>query len=115
MKQVCVNAATCSCTAWTTAGAALPTLTTAMPEPRSISELPSTSTITPPPARSTKTGTVPPTAEETAAVRRAMSARERGPGISVTSRRSWSGSRGPASTSVTVPRLSPPPRPQASG
>ena len=31
--------------------AALPTLTTAMPEPRSISELPSTSTRTPPPAR----------------------------------------------------------------
>jgi hypothetical protein len=41
----------------------LPTLTTAMPEPRSISELPSTSTITPPPARSTKTGSVVPMPE----------------------------------------------------
>ena len=35
----------------TTRGAALPTVVTAMPEPRSMSELPSTSTRTPPPAR----------------------------------------------------------------
>src|SRR3954467_15041219 len=88
MKQVWVKAATCSCTASTTAGAALPTLTTAIPEPRSMSELPSTSTSTPPPARSTNTSTVVPTAEETAAVRRAMSSSDRGPGSSVTSRRS---------------------------
>src|SRR3954469_19724163 len=77
MKQVWVNAATCSCTASTTCGAALPTLTTAIPEPRSISELPSTSTSTPPPARSTNSGTVPPTADDTAAVPRARGARER--------------------------------------
>ncbi len=50
MKQVCVNRAACSATASATFGLALPTLVTAMPEPKSISELPSTSTITPPPA-----------------------------------------------------------------
>src|SRR4051795_8583024 len=100
MKQVCVKAATCSRTASTTAGAALPTLTTAMPEPRSISELPSTSTSTPPPARSTNSGTVVPTAEDTAAVRRARSSRDRGPGSSVTSRRSCGSDPADVSTSV---------------
>src|SRR3954466_8218362 len=50
MKQVWVNAATWSRTASTTAGALLPTVVTAMPEPRSMNELPSTSTTTPPPA-----------------------------------------------------------------
>src|SRR3954469_4048060 len=100
MKQVWVNAATCSVTASTTAGAALPTFTTAMPEPRSMSELPSTSTIKPPPARSTNSGTVVPTADETAAVRRAMSSRERGPGSSVTSRRCCGSAAADVSTSV---------------
>src|SRR4051794_29611899 len=100
MKQVCVKAATCSLTAWTTTGAALPTLTTAIPDPRSISELPSTSTRTPPPARSTNSGTVVPTAEDTAAVRRAMSSRDRGPGSSVTSRRSCGSDPADVSTSV---------------
>ena len=47
MKQVWENLATWSRTASTTAGAAWPTLTTAMPAPRSISELPSTSTRIP--------------------------------------------------------------------
>src|ERR671928_64882 len=70
MKQVWVNAATCSCTAATTRGAALPTLTTAIPAPRSISELPSTSTSTPPPARSMNTGRVVPTPDDTVAERR---------------------------------------------
>ncbi len=56
----------------TTRGWALPTFVTAIPEPRSISELPSTSMITPPPARSANTGRVPPTPAETAAVRRAI-------------------------------------------
>ena len=51
-----------------------------MPAPRSISELPSTSTMTPPPARSTKTGSVVPTPRATAAPRRANSSVERGPG-----------------------------------
>ena len=37
-------------------GRALPTETTAMPEPKSISELPSTSTSTPPPAAVMNTG-----------------------------------------------------------
>src|SRR5215207_2654425 len=105
MKQVWVKAATCSCTAATTRGAALPTLTTAMPEPRSMSELPSTSTTTPPPARSTKTGSVPPTPADTAAVRRSISARERGPGISVTSRRSCASAVVPLSTSVMASPL----------
>jgi hypothetical protein len=53
MKHVCVNEVTCSLTRRTTSGALFPTLTTAMPLDRSISELPSTSTITPPPAAST--------------------------------------------------------------
>jgi hypothetical protein len=53
MKQVWVKAATCAWTAATTSGAAWPTLVTAMPEPRSMKELPSTSTTTPPAARST--------------------------------------------------------------
>src|SRR6478735_4541231 len=101
MKHVCVNAATCSCTRATTASAALPTLTTAMPAPRSMSELPSTSTSTPPPAFSMNTGSVVPSPEDTAALRRSISARERGPGISVTSRRSW-GSDGPPRVSVEL-------------
>ena len=94
MKQVWVKRATCSCTRATTASAALPTVTTAMPEPKSISELPSTSTTTPPPARSTNTGMVEPMPRATAAPRRAATSWERGPGIAVTRRRSW-GSEGP--------------------
>ena len=89
MKQVWVKRAACSATAETTRGAALPTLVTAMPEPRSISELPSTSTSTPPPARSTKTGSAVPTPAGTADVRRAISSIERGPGMSVTRCRRW--------------------------
>ena len=50
MKQVCVNACTWAATASATRGLALPTVVTAMPDPKSISELPSTSTTTPPPA-----------------------------------------------------------------
>ena len=109
MKQVCVNAATCSVTRSTTSGALLPTLTTAMPLARSISELPSTSTITPPPAAATYTGSTLPTPDATAAVRRSCSARDRGPGISVTSRRSWGRSGPPVaerSSSVVEPVVS---------
>src|SRR6478735_1535742 len=83
MKQVCVNAATCSCTAATTRGALAPTLVTAMPEPRSMSWLPSTSTTMPPSARSANTGMVVATPAATAACLRAISRRETGPGISV--------------------------------
>src|SRR3954468_6233826 len=101
MKHVWVKAATCSCTAATTRGAALPTLTTAIPAPRSMRELPSTSTTTPPPARSTKTGRVVPTPADTVAARRASSSRDRGPGISVTRRRSCGTGRGGVSSSVT--------------
>ena len=46
-----MNAATWSVTRRTTAGAALPTEITAMPEPKSISELPSTSTMHAAPGR----------------------------------------------------------------
>ena len=82
-------------------GAALPTPTTAIPEPRSISELPSTSTSTPPPARSTNTGRTVPTPRATTAWRRSSSARDLGPGISVTRRRCWS-SVGPQGARVVV-------------
>ena len=60
-----MNASACSVSLRTTDGAALPTLVTAMPEPRSISELPSTSTITPPPAAVTNTGSIVPTPSAT--------------------------------------------------
>ncbi len=84
MKHVCVNAATCSCTRRTTAGAAFPTVVTAMPEPRSIRELPSASRSTPPPAASMNTGSVVPTPSATYVFLRASFSTERGPGISVT-------------------------------
>src|SRR6478735_2427979 len=84
MKQVWVNAATCSDTAAATLGAALPTLVTAIPEPKSISEFPSTSTRTPPPARSMNTGNAVLTPADTTELRRANNSRERGPGSSVT-------------------------------
>jgi hypothetical protein len=88
MKQVWVNARTCSTTRPVTSGAALPTLVTAMPEARSISELPSASRSTPPPAASTKTGRVVATPAATCCRRRSNLASETGPGTSVTSRRS---------------------------
>ena len=88
MKQVCVNAFTCSITFFTTRSAELPTLTTAIPAPRSIIEFPSISTITPPPALSTTTGIAIPREEETASARRLIIASDFGPGIAVTTRRS---------------------------
>ena len=53
MKQVWVKRSTWARTASTTRGAALPTLVTAMPEPKSIHSRPSTSVSVPPPAWST--------------------------------------------------------------
>ncbi|SLJ82726.1 Uncharacterised protein [Mycobacteroides abscessus subsp. abscessus] len=50
MKHVWVKCPAWARTASTTAGWAAPTEVTAMPEPRSTSELPSTSTTTPPSA-----------------------------------------------------------------
>src|SRR6266516_2685046 len=94
MKQVWVNLATCSRTRSVTRGALLPTETTAMPEPKSMSELPSASTSTPPPAAVMNTGRMLLTPRATARSRRASSSREAGPGISVTRRRRW-GSSGP--------------------
>ena len=99
MKQVWVNACACPATAALTPGLALPTFTTAMPEPMSMSELPSTSTSTPPPAAATNTGSVEPTPRATAAVRLAVSSAERGPGMSVTNRRSC-GRSGPPRTAA---------------
>ena len=96
-----MNAATWSRTASTTAGALLPTVVTAMPEPRSMNELPSTSTTTPPPAAAAYTGMTLPTPAETAAERRAASSRERGPGTSVTRRRTC-GRVGPPSSAAVV-------------
>src|SRR3954452_356737 len=89
MKQVCVNAATCSCTRRTTSGAALPTVVTAMPDPRSIREFPSASSRMPPPAASTKTGSVVPTPSATYCFLRASFSCDLGPGISVTRLRCW--------------------------
>lgn len=88
MKQVCVKAASCSVALATTASALLPTLVTAMPDPKSISELPSTSSSTPPLARDTYTGRVVPTPAATAPSLRACSSCDFGPGIAVTRRRS---------------------------
>ena len=76
-------------TAATTRGALLPTLVTEIPEARSISRLPSTSSTIPPPARATNTPSVVPTPAGIAAARRSMSARDRGPGISVCTSRLW--------------------------
>ena len=81
MKQVWVYSCTCCWTRATTSGAELPTVVTAIPEPKSISELPSTSTRMPPAARAANTGITLLTPEATAALRRAASSSERGPGI----------------------------------
>src|SRR3954451_14591521 len=89
MKQVCVNAAACSCTRRTTSGAALPTVVTAIPDPRSIRALPSASSRMPPPAASTKTGSAVPTPSATYCLLRASFSCDLGPGISVTRLRCW--------------------------
>ena len=83
MKQVWVKLATCSATAETTRGDELPIVVTAMPEPRSISRLPSTSSTMPPNARAAYTGIVLPTPRDTAALLRSISSCDRGPGIAV--------------------------------
>ena len=53
-----------------------------------MKRLPSTSSRTPPPARAAKTGITVPTPSATAAVRRASSSWDFGPGMAVTTRRS---------------------------
>lgn len=95
-----MNSATWARTASTTRGAELPMVVTAMPEPRSMSRLPSTSSTMPPPARATNTGTDTLTACDTAAARRLLSSSDAGPGISVTSRRVCSS----LATSCSSPR-----------
>ncbi len=101
MKQVWVKDAACAVTASTTLGALLPTVVTAIPEPRSMRELPSTSTTTPPPAAAAKTAIVVLTPRATAPPWRLASSRERGPGISVTRRRSCASAGPPARAVVT--------------
>ena len=83
MKQVWVKSATCSRTASTTRGAALPMVVTAIPEPRSMKRLPSTSSMMPPAARAAKTGRVLPTPREIAALRRLARSLDSGPGMGV--------------------------------
>ncbi len=99
MKQVWVKSASCAEARRTTASALAPTEVTAMPEPKSISELPSTSSMTPPPARVVNTGSTEPTPPATAVRRRAWSSSDLGPGIAVTTRRSW-GRAAPPDSSV---------------
>ena len=89
MKHVWVNFSTWALTASTTRCALLPTLVTAMPDPKSIRLLPSMSTTTPPAARSAKTGMVVPTPAATAAALRAIKSCDRGPGRAVTKWRRW--------------------------
>ena len=83
MKQVWVKFAAWSLTAATTRGEALPIVVTAIPEPRSMSRLPSTSSTMPPNARAAYTGMVVPTPRETAEFLRAISSEDRGPGMAV--------------------------------
>jgi hypothetical protein len=83
MKQVWVKSATCARTASTTRGDALPIVVTAIPEPRSMRRLPSTSSTMPPPARAVYTGMVLPIPRDTAAALRSISSFERGPGMLV--------------------------------
>src|SRR5688572_4344606 len=109
MKQVWLNRSSWAWVAATTSGWAWPMLITAMPEPMSISWLPSTSTRIAPSARSTKAGRIVPTPGGTAAVRRASISLDRGPGTSVTSlrscvtmRRSVGAARTPGMTTLFV-------------
>ena len=88
-KQVWVKRRTCSVTASTTKGALDPTFSTAIPAPRSMNELPSTSTTMPPYARSAKIGIVAPTLAGTDAFLRAASSSDRGPGMAVRTSRTW--------------------------
>jgi hypothetical protein len=90
MKHVCVKWVTASWTAATTRGFEAPTEVTAMPVPKSMKVLPSTSRITPPSASAAYTGIVEAMALETAFERRAASSVERGPGTGPTSRRTCS-------------------------
>ena len=62
-------------------------MVTAIPDPRSMNRLPSTSSMMPPAARATNTGMVTPTPRDTAATRRFDSSVDTGPGIAVTSLR----------------------------
>src|ERR1022692_714795 len=103
MKHVWVNRVTCSRTRSATRGALLPTDATAIPDPKSMSELPSASTSTPPPAAVMNTGRTWLTPRATLAARRASSAREAGPGISVTMRRSWGRPGPPAELCTVIP------------
>ena len=83
MKQVWVKAASWAATRSATSLLLAPREVTAMPEAKSIRRLPSTSSMMPPSARVTKTGSVMPKPLVTCAVRSACSSVERGPGMAV--------------------------------
>ena len=104
MKQVWVNCATCAWTRSATRAAAFPTDVTAIPEPKSISELPSASMRTPPPAAVTNTGSVVDTPRATHPFRRAIISREAGPGISVARLRRCGNCGPPTGTSIMIGR-----------
>lgn len=95
-----VNRASCSAARSTTRGAAFPTVVTAIPLPKSMNELPSTSTTTPPPAWVTNTGSEDPTPAGSAARCLRSSSADFGPGISVRTRRTCA-SPGPLFRSTT--------------
>src|SRR5438034_2594772 len=87
-KHVCVSSSSCFCAAATTSGGVWPTFRTEMPVAKSISRLPSTSSMIQPEARAVTMGWTLNTAWGMAAFRRSNHSRDFGPGISVRTFRS---------------------------
>src|SRR5438034_2218026 len=87
-KHVCVSSSSCFCAAATTSGGVWPTFRTEMPVAKSISRLPSTSSMIEPEARAVTVGWTLTAAWGTAAFRRSNHSRDFGPGISVRTFRS---------------------------
>src|SRR5438034_1002665 len=87
-KHVCVSSSSCFCAAATTSGGVWPTFRTEMPVAKSISRLPSTSSMIQPEARAVTMGWTLSTAWGMAAFRRSNHSRDFGPGISVRTFRS---------------------------
>src|SRR5436309_11627234 len=87
-KHVCVSSSSCFCAAATTSGGVWPTFRTEIPVAKSISRLPSTSSMIEPEARAVTMGWTLKTAWGMAAFRRSNHSRDFGPGISVRTFRS---------------------------
>src|SRR4029453_18772301 len=87
-KQVWVSSSSCFWAAATTSGGVWPTFRTEIPVAKSISRLPSTSSMIEPDARAVTIGWTLNTAWGMAAFRRSNHSRDFGPGISVTTFRS---------------------------